>query len=90
MIIFPHQNYKKMYFSIWSYKQFCNVGLKFPGERLQLTADQTYSVGTKSTDFPLLKDGKVDKSVSRSHATVTVNFSKSNSQLSLQVKTKYY
>lgn len=57
----------------------------FPDKRLELLAGTTYSVGSKSADFPLLKDGNVDKSISRSHATVTVYFEKSNSQLSLQV-----
>ncbi|XP_059476934.1 nibrin [Neocloeon triangulifer] len=53
-------------------------------ERVHLLAGVTYTVGSQSSDFPLQQDGKFDKSISRTHSKISVNFAVQNSVLTYE------
>ncbi|XP_065339639.1 nibrin-like isoform X1 [Cloeon dipterum] len=56
------------------------------GEKVYLLAGKNYTVGVSSKDFPLKQNDKVDKSISRTHATIRVNFTKEESILPYERK----
>jgi hypothetical protein len=55
-----------------------------------LLSGREFTCGAKSTDFPLSKDGTVDKSISRCHALLSVVFDKQKSLLKISVSTNIF